>query len=256
MTVLRNLEDFICSGAYLYSQPIDAPQNIPSDFLFGISTYDKAQMASWIQRFQKSSITPEPAIGKPGLGSVNTTAPGPGNGNQDNPGSDPNLKQDQGQERRMPVEEIIKQLVLKGYDVSDTKTLLQNGNREAIRKWMEGFKKNYPGVVEAIEGTGTSQPYKGIGNGMNPPPGNGNQSVSSPDPTQGQNQGQEKRMPIEEVIKQLELKGYDVSEAKTILQTGDREAIRTWINEFKKDNPGIVENIEGTSMDKPKDQIK
>jgi len=48
MADLRGLDGFVCQGAYLYSQPISMPEDVPSDFLFGVSGYNSSQMAFWI----------------------------------------------------------------------------------------------------------------------------------------------------------------------------------------------------------------
>ena len=58
MNVLRNLDGFTCEGAYLYSQPISMPQNIPTNFLFGVGTYNSAEMSAWLQSLQGSSPSP------------------------------------------------------------------------------------------------------------------------------------------------------------------------------------------------------
>ena len=64
MIALRNLDNFICEGAYLYSQPISMPQNIPTDFLFGVGTYNSSKMSSWIQSQQQEAMALEPGFGK------------------------------------------------------------------------------------------------------------------------------------------------------------------------------------------------
>jgi hypothetical protein len=53
-------------------------------------------------------------------------------------------------------------------------------------------------------------------------------------------------MPPEDIITQLEKRGYDVSDAKVVLKSGDRKAVKTWLDTFKKNNPGVVETIEGS----------
>jgi len=132
MIVLRNLSGYTCGGVYLYSQPVSMLQNIPSDFLFGVGTYNATELSAWIQS-QQQTITPG--------------------------GKDPGNEQ----ERSMPVEEIIAQLEQKGYDVSETKTAVQSGDRETVKVWLDAFKKNNPGIVETIEKawTGNIQGGKG-----------------------------------------------------------------------------------------------
>jgi len=188
MIALRNLEGYVCEGAYLYSQPVSMPQNVPSDFLFGVGKYDSSQMSTWLQGLQQTTITQGPGPVNPGQG--NATSPGPGTGtrkvnatqqgqgpvkpgqgqgNVTNPGQgvvkpgQTNNPQggsvtNPGQGARMPVEEVITQLEQKGYDVSGAKTLLQSGDREAVKAWLDTFKKSNPGVVEMIEGTGVNNP--------------------------------------------------------------------------------------------------
>ena len=53
MVALRNLTGYTCTGAYLF-QPISMPQNIPSDFLFGVGTYNATDMSAWVQSQEKA----------------------------------------------------------------------------------------------------------------------------------------------------------------------------------------------------------
>lgn len=53
MTALRGLDGFVCQGAYLYSQPISMPENVPSDFLFGTGEYNSSQFSSWLKSQKK-----------------------------------------------------------------------------------------------------------------------------------------------------------------------------------------------------------
>jgi len=61
MIALRNLEGYVCEGAYLYSAPISMPLNVPSDFLFGVGKYDSSQLASWLQGLSQATISPAPS---------------------------------------------------------------------------------------------------------------------------------------------------------------------------------------------------
>jgi len=61
MVALRNLDGYVCEGAYLYSQAISMPQNIPSDFLFGVGKYDSSQMSTWLQGLQVATVSPTPS---------------------------------------------------------------------------------------------------------------------------------------------------------------------------------------------------
>ena len=175
MVALRNLTGYTCNGAYLYSQPISMPQNIPSNFLFGVGTYDATAMTAWLQGQQqtvasqaqgtvKTGLGPEagtrknPQRGQASLG--NTTQPKQGSGQgQNTHGQGPvnagNTTQT-GQERRMPIDAIIAQLGQKGYDVTGAASAVQSDDREAQKAWLDTFKKNNPGVAEAIESSGTT----------------------------------------------------------------------------------------------------
>jgi hypothetical protein len=170
MIALRNLDGYTCSGAYLYSQPISMPQNIPSDFLFGQGTYDATAMTSWLQGQQLTTSSQVPGPGKTGPGpeagnvtkkpggqgsnAGNTTRPGQGQNPQGKgPGNAGNTTL-AGQERRMPIDAIIALLGQNGYDVSGAATAIQSGDREAQKAWLDTFKKNNPGVAEALESSG------------------------------------------------------------------------------------------------------
>jgi len=173
MIALRNLGGYVCEGVYLYSQPISIPQNIPSDFLFGVGSYNDADMTAWVSSQQQTNT---PGNTGPGQGSgngrdnVNGTAPNSGNPLPSGQGSK------QGQERRIPVEEVINQLGQMGYDMSGITSSIQSGDREAMKAWLDTFKQKNPGVVETIEGTGqNSNQYLNKGPGSpdtNKTPGN------------------------------------------------------------------------------------
>jgi hypothetical protein len=171
MVTLRNLAGYTCNGAYLYSQPINMPQNIPSDFLFGSGTYDATAMAAWLQSQQQTVASNEPGqVQVPGNGkntqgsqasiTGNTTQPRQVSGQGQNPqgqgsGKAGNTSQPL-QERRMPIDAIIAQLGQKGYDITGAATAIQSGDREAQKAWLDTFRKNNPGVAEAIESSGTT----------------------------------------------------------------------------------------------------
>lgn len=87
MVALRNMNNTACTGAYLYSQPIGMPANIPSDFLFGIGKYDRSAMSAWLSGLQQTaqSRVQGPAGGNgpvPKNGRNPGRAPGPAPGNQ------------------------------------------------------------------------------------------------------------------------------------------------------------------------------
>jgi len=171
MTALRNLASYSCNGAYLYSQSISMPRNIPSDFLFGVGTYDPAVMTTWLQAQQQTIASQNQGSGtgkNPQGGKQsdagNVTAPGPGgNGgskgqnkgshgaNVTTTGQNPG----QGQVRGMPLDRIIAQLGQQGYDISGAATAVQSDDRPAQKVWLDTFRTNNPGIVEAIESSWT-----------------------------------------------------------------------------------------------------
>ena len=158
MVALRNLSGYTCSGAFLYSQPISMPQGIPSDFLFGVGTYNATEMSAWVQaqeqilsgqdRDTRQGSTKSQNSGKGqttqgGLTSAagNSTASGQGT--------------DQGRQSRMPIDMIIAQLGQKGYDISGAAAAVRSGDRQAQKAWLDTFRQEHPGVAEAIESTWT-----------------------------------------------------------------------------------------------------
>jgi phosphatidylethanolamine-binding protein (PEBP) family uncharacterized protein len=166
---LRNLPGYACQGGYLYSQTIDYPQDVPSDFLFGVGSYDSSRMAAWLAAQRTTALQAGgPGSGNAGKGPGNVTVPGngrqqgnttqsgQGNGHQGGAGNQQGAGQ--GQQNLIPVEDVIARLEQKGYDVSGVKVAVQNGDHEAMKAWMGQFKKNNPGVAESIEGTGTGTP--------------------------------------------------------------------------------------------------
>jgi hypothetical protein len=174
MVALRNLPGYTCQGGYLYSETIAYPQNVPSDFLFGVGIYDNSQMSAWLAAQKTTTLQAGPGMGNTGKRQGNVTAPGPNNGQRQGNSTPPKLGNDpkggsgnpqqgagQGQQNRMPVEEVIARLDEEGYDVSGVRTALQSGDREVMKTWMAEFKKNNPGVAEAIEGGATDESPQG-----------------------------------------------------------------------------------------------
>lgn len=187
------------------------PVNIPTDFLFGVGSYDSSEVSSWVQSQQQTTITSgNPGKSGPGLGNVtqpgqgnglrsgNVTQPGPGNGPRagnitrqgqgsgqgqnafgQGPGNTGNITQ-MGQERRMPVDMIIAQLGQKGYDITGAATAIQSGDRQAQKAWLDNFKTNNPGVAEARETSWT-----GNNQGQNGGSGSSNTSEPSRGPAKG-----------------------------------------------------------------------
>ena len=68
MAALRGLDGFVCQGAYLYSQLISMPENVPSDFLFGIGSYNSSQMSSWIGGQMNRTAVMQPEVPGEGAG--------------------------------------------------------------------------------------------------------------------------------------------------------------------------------------------
>ncbi|HVP95523.1 hypothetical protein [Methanoregula sp.] len=175
MVALRNLTGYTCTGAFLYSQPISMPQNIPSDFLFGVGTYNATEMSAWVQGQEQALSSQDQGNGqnsRQGSGQGQTTQ-----GSVTSPAGNstaPGQSTGQGQQRRMPLDMIITQLGQKGYDISGATAAIQSGDRQAQKAWLDTFEQSNPGVVEAIEAnwTGNSQNGNG-GSGSSPAPSGG-----------------------------------------------------------------------------------
>jgi len=69
-----------------------------------------------------------------------------------------------------------------------------------------------------------------------------------------QDSDQRRRMPPENIIARLEQQGYNVSEANDALKTDDRKAVKTWLDLFRRYNPGVVEGIERLEGNNPSSQ--
>jgi DNA-binding transcriptional MerR regulator len=96
-------------------------------------------------------------------------------------------------------EKIITRLEERGVDVTEVKTLLQNGDTEAVTAWLEAHRP---------EGSGRSPP-------------------DLSDPVQEQ-----------KIIDRLEEQGVDVSEVETDLQEGDTTAVQTWLESYLHSHEG------------------
>ena len=161
MVALRNLSGYTCTGAYLYSQPISMPQDIPSDFLFGAGTYNATDMSAWVQSQEQMLSSQDKGNGQGSGQGQNTqgsiTSPA---GNSTAPGQNAC----QGQQRRMPIDRIITQLGQNGYDISGATGAIQSGDRQAQKAWLDTFEQSNPGVVEAIEAnwTGNNHGQAGV----------------------------------------------------------------------------------------------
>ena len=142
--------------------------------------------------------------------------PGSGNGNITSPENRP------GQGRPITTK-LINQLEEKGYNVSEVKTALQNQDVNATRAWVDAFRQNNPGVLDRLESVNTGQHQ-------------GNATETGPLP--------ERHVLTPEILAQLEQKGYDVSAVQTSLQNQDVNATRAWVDAFRLENPGVLENIQ------------
>ena len=148
MVALRNLDNYTCSGAYLYSQPVSMPQNIPSDFLLSEGMYNTTQMSEWLTGLQTASsgiaVNPQDKSTSSQKNSFQNTS-----GDHSTQGEFQN---------RMPVEQVIASIQQQGYDVSGVQSAVQSNDHDAMKAWMKEFKQNHPGVAEAIEGSASPNP--------------------------------------------------------------------------------------------------
>jgi hypothetical protein len=159
MIALRNLDGYVCEGAYLYSQPITMLQNIPTDFLYGVGSYQDADMTAWIES-QQSNTASENLNRDMGQGNARSNQNEAPPSSQGSPPSEQGAGQ--GQVPRLPVEEVITQVGQMGYDISGITDAMQSGDRETMKSWLDTFTQMNPGVVETIEGAG-SKPGKDPG---------------------------------------------------------------------------------------------
>jgi hypothetical protein len=72
-------------------------------------------------------------------------------------------------------------------------------------------------------------------------------------------------MPAGEIIKQLGQQGYDVTPVNALLSSGNKAAVKEWLDTFRNAHPGVIEAIErswmagqtsGTSSSSPKPSPK
>ena len=158
MVALRNLSGYSCNGAFLYSQPISMPQHIPSDFLFGVGTYNATEMSAWVQGQEQALSSQDQEKGSGREQNTRGSIPSPA-GNSTGPGQGAG----QDQQRRMPVDMIIARLGQMGYDISGAAEAVQSGDRQAQKAWLDTFGQDNPGVAEAIAVNWTGD--NRIGNG-------------------------------------------------------------------------------------------
>jgi Zn-dependent M32 family carboxypeptidase len=99
-------------------------------------------------------------------------------------------------------EKIIARLEEEGVDVSEVRTLLQNGDTEAVRAWLKAHKPEIP--------AGSAR--------------------SPPDLSDATRQ--------ERIITRLEQQGVDVTEVKSGLQNGDTTAVKAWLENYVHSHEG------------------
>ncbi len=97
-------------------------------------------------------------------------------------------------------EMLISHLEQEGVDVTEVKTALANGNTDAVTTWLENYRTSHP--MERGNGTMRCQ-----------------QDLSTA--TQQQ-----------QLITRLEQEGVDVTELKTLLQSGNTDAAQTWLDTY------------------------
>lgn len=95
---------------------------------------------------------------------------------------------------------IIGQLERQGVDVSGAMTAIQNGDKTALKTWLDAYRD------------------------ANPRNQTGNQDRPGP----------------EKIIDRLEQQGVDVSGAMTAIQNGDTNALKTWLDEFRASHTGKI----------------
>jgi hypothetical protein len=97
-------------------------------------------------------------------------------------------------------EDLISSLEEQGVDVTEVKTLLQDGDSEAVKAWLENYLQAHRPAMAAGPG--------------HPPP-------DATDPPRQ-----------EKIIARLEDAGVDVSEARADLKAGDTEAVKIWLENY------------------------
>ncbi len=98
-----------------------------------------------------------------------------------------------GNQERPGREKIIDCLGKQGVDVSGAMTAIQNGDKNALKTWLDSYRDANPRNLT------------------------GNQDRPGP----------------EKIIDHLEQQGVDVSGAMTAIQNGDTNALKTWLEEFR-----------------------
>jgi len=99
-------------------------------------------------------------------------------------------------------QQIITRLEQEGVDVTELKTLLQNGNTDAAQTWLDSYMQAH---------------RPAIGMGM----GNGKPGMDLSNTTLQQ-----------QLVTRLEQEGVDVTELKTLLQNSNTDAAKTWLDTY------------------------
>ncbi|UUX93650.1 hypothetical protein [Methanoplanus endosymbiosus] len=108
-----------------------------------------------------------------------------------------------------------------GYDVSEIRSALESGDKETARKLMKAFIEEHKGELTPPEGTGER--------------GNGAASGEAGD-----------RMSSH--LDKLEEQGYDVSDIRAALESGDRETARELMKAFMDGHKGELNSPEGAGQ--------
>jgi len=93
-------------------------------------------------------------------------------------------------------EDMITHIEQQGVDISEVRTALQNGDNEAVKSWLDAYREENKGDMQARE--------------------------DRPGP--------------EKFIERLEQQGVDVSEVRTALQNGDNEAVKSWLDAYREEH--------------------
>jgi DNA-binding transcriptional MerR regulator len=103
-------------------------------------------------------------------------------------------------------EKFISRLDEQGVDVTDVKALLQKGDTDAVKAWLEAyFQSSRPAMPDG--------------------------SLHSPPDLTNTTQQQE-------IITRLEDRGVNVTEVKTELQASDTEAVKAWLESYAHAHEG------------------
>ncbi len=152
MVALRNLAGYTCEGAYLYSQPISMPQNIPSDFLFGVGTYDDGALLTWIKDQEQTATQDHEAAAGESNQSQGSGKPGkePRSGGPAPSGQEHRTKDSQGRND--------------GSKMSDTPDQSgrraqadDNGTLDMVKDWLSGLSRAFLDLFPNGKGPGTNK---------------------------------------------------------------------------------------------------